>query len=97
MKRILTDSCHMVILMHGIFSNKDYPPMPNIAKALAKEGIASIRFDFDGIVPLWCNEKYDEIYSDSEMHIVEGENHLIIKKRKEVISLILTFLAKTLD
>ena len=30
------DSCHMVILMHGIFSSKDYPPMPNIAKALAK-------------------------------------------------------------
>ena len=42
------DSCHMVILMHGIFSSKDYPPIPNIAKALAKEGIASIRFDFEG-------------------------------------------------
>ena len=42
------DSCHMVILMHGIFSSKDYPPIPNIARALAKEGIASIRFDFDG-------------------------------------------------
>ena len=43
-----SDSCHMFILMHGIFSSKDYPPMPRIAKALAKEGIASIRFDFDG-------------------------------------------------
>ena len=227
-----TDSCHMIILMHGIFSSKDYPPMPNIARALAKEGIASIRFDFDGhgksegqmidmtianeladakaiwdyaaalpyvsgisllghsqggviasmtagsdatdaetlillapgavikeacqgghffgnsfdpqdppeyikcfhhfklgrnymlqtqeldiygvsenfqgpvciihgsedgIVPLWCSEKYDAIYGNSEMHIVEGENHLIIKKRKEVIGIILDFLSNTLS
>ena len=91
-----TVSCHMVILMHGIFSSKDFLPMPQIAKALAKEWIASIRFDFDGIVPLWCSEKYDEIYSDSEMHIVEGENHLIIKKQKEVIRIILDFLKDTL-
>lgn len=40
--------CPMVILMHGIFSSKDFVPMPSIAKGLAKEGIASIRFDFDG-------------------------------------------------
>jgi pimeloyl-ACP methyl ester carboxylesterase len=42
------DSCSMVILMHGIFSSKDYNPMPAIAKGLAKAGIASIRFDFGG-------------------------------------------------
>ena len=192
------DSCHMVILMHGIFSSKDYPPMPNIAKALAKEGIASIRFDFDGhgrsegqmIDMTIANELADakavwdyaaalpyvtgisllghsqggviasmtagdvdtnpealvllapgavikeatqgghffgnsfdpkdppeyikcfhhfklgrnyllqtqdlDIYSDSEMHVVEGENHLIIKKRKEVIGIILEFLSNTL-
>ena len=42
------DHCPMVILMHGIFSSKDYNPMPAIAKGLAEEGIASIRFDFDG-------------------------------------------------
>lgn len=221
------DSCPMVILMHGIFSSKDYPPMPRIARALAKEGIASIRFDFDGhgrsegrmvdmtianeladakaichyaaslpyvtgisllghsqggviasmtagtegihpealillapgavikeacqgghffgntfdpndppeyitcfhhyklgrnyllqtqqldiygvatnyqgpvciihgtddgIVPLWCSEKYQAIYADAEMHIVEGENHLIIKKLPTVIRLIQEFL-----
>ena len=43
-----TDSCTMVILMHGIFSSKDYNPMPALAKGLACAGIASIRFDFDG-------------------------------------------------
>ena len=43
-----TDRCPMVILMHGIFSSKDYNPMPALANGLAKEGIASIRFDFNG-------------------------------------------------
>ena len=42
------DHCPMVILMHGIFSSKDFIPMPQLAKGLAKAGIASIRFDFDG-------------------------------------------------
>ena len=43
-----TGHCPMVILMHGIFSSKDYIPMPQLAKGLAKAGIASVRFDFDG-------------------------------------------------
>ncbi len=43
-----TDSCPLVILMHGIFSSKNFTPMPTIAKQLAKAGIASIRFDFGG-------------------------------------------------
>ena len=42
------DECPMVLLMHGIFSSKDYNPMPSLAKALAQASIASIRFDFDG-------------------------------------------------
>ena len=42
------DQCPMVILMHGIFSSKDFIPMPQLAKGLAKAGIASIRFDFGG-------------------------------------------------
>lgn len=43
-----TDKCPMVILMHGIFSSKNIVPIPTLAKALAKEGIASICFDFGG-------------------------------------------------
>ena len=43
-----TDSCTLIILMHGIFSSKDFTPMPTIAKRLAKAGVASIRFDFGG-------------------------------------------------
>lgn len=43
-----SDSCPMVILMHGIFSSKDFLPMPELSKSLAQNGIASIRFDFNG-------------------------------------------------
>ena len=45
---IQQDRCPMVLLMHGIFSSKDYNPMPALAKGLARSGIASIRFDFNG-------------------------------------------------
>ena len=45
---ITKDHCPMVILMHGIFSSKDYGPMPQLAKGLAQASIASIRFDFNG-------------------------------------------------
>ena len=51
----------------------------------------------DGTVPLWCSEKYMDIYSNAEMHIVEGENHLIIRKQKEVIGIILDFMKQTLN
>ena len=42
MKRIF------LILMHGIFSSKNIVPIPSLARSLAKEGIASICFDFGG-------------------------------------------------
>ena len=33
-----------------------------------------------------------DIYADAEMHIVEGENHLLIKRLPEVVRLIEEFL-----
>ena len=44
---VRTDKCPLAILMHGFMSKKELYPIPAIANALAKEGIASIRFDFD--------------------------------------------------
>lgn len=41
------DKCPMVILMHGFMSSKGMHPVPLIAKSLAKNGIASICFDFN--------------------------------------------------
>lgn len=226
------DSCDVVILMHGIFSSKDYPPMPGLAKHLAKNGIASISLDFgghgksegemqrmtianelaearavwnyvralpyvrnvsllghsqggvvasmlagelaqedcapaklillapgavikeatqaghffgneydpanppefvkcfgmyklgrdymvstqlldiygvseqyqgpvciihgtkDGIVPLWCSQRYDSIYHHSELHLIEGENHLMVSHLRQTKGIVLDFLKK---
>ena len=41
------DRCPMVVLMHGFMAKKEMYPLTYIARALAKEGIASLRFDFD--------------------------------------------------
>lgn len=38
----------IVILLHGFNAGKDYILMKDLANALEKEGIASIRFDFNG-------------------------------------------------
>ncbi len=43
----MKDRCPMVVLMHGFMSNKGMHPIPQIAKALAEVGIATIRFDFN--------------------------------------------------
>ena len=43
-----TDTCPMVILMHGIFASQRITPMPTIARQLAEASIASIRFNFGG-------------------------------------------------
>lgn len=43
-----TDSVDLVVLMHGIFSSKAYPPIPKIAKELKKQGIATLAMDFGG-------------------------------------------------
>lgn len=40
--------CPLVILMHGFMANKAMQPLKGLANALEKEGIASLRFDFDG-------------------------------------------------
>lgn len=62
----------------------------------AASGLHSAAREYAVSGPLWCSEKYDAIYSRSEMHLVEGENHLIIKRRKEIIGIILDFLHKNL-
>ncbi len=41
------DKCPLVIVMHGIMSGKDVPPMPRFARKLVREGFAVLRFDFN--------------------------------------------------
>ncbi len=51
----------------------------------------------DTIVPLWCSEKFVETYSQkSELIIVEGENHMITRRLKTVVSHAVSFFASRL-
>jgi pimeloyl-ACP methyl ester carboxylesterase len=46
----------------------------------------------DKIVPMSCSERYAETYGDrSELIVVEGENHLITRKKKKVVALSVGF------
>ena len=40
--------CHMVMLLHGFTGNKDNRPLTDTANLLEANGVASIRFDFNG-------------------------------------------------
>lgn len=51
----------------------------------------------DGIVPMWCSEKYLEAYGDhAELKRIEGENHLISKKKKVVVDEVVSFFKENL-
>ena len=51
----------------------------------------------DGIVPMWCSERFAETYGDSsELVKVEGENHTITRKRKEVVASAVSFFKECL-
>jgi hypothetical protein len=41
----------------------------------------------DGIVPMWCSERYLEAYGPhATLKVVEGENHTITRRRKQVVA-----------
>lgn len=48
----------------------------------------------DRIVPFSYSEKYHEVYKNSELHLIDGENHILSKHRKEVIAISVDFLCK---
>ena len=51
----------------------------------------------DSIVPMWCSEKYLETYGDhAELKRIEGENHLISKKKQIVVDEAVSFFEKNL-
>lgn len=46
----------------------------------------------DKIVPLWCSDRYKETYGEkAELKIIEGENHTITRRRKEVVRAVVEF------
>ena len=48
--------------------------------------------DRDGIVPMWCSERYLEAYgAHATLKVVEGENHTITRRRKQVVPEVVEF------
>ena len=46
----------------------------------------------DSIVPMSCSEKFVETYGDrAELIVVDGENHMITRKRKKTVALSVEF------
>ena len=56
--------------------------------AAAYQGpVLLIHGDRDGIVPMWCSERYLEAYGPhATLKVVEGENHTITRRRKQVVA-----------
>ena len=49
----------------------------------------------DSIVPMWCSEQYLETYgSRATLVKVDGENHLITRRKKEICNRTVTFFEK---
>ena len=52
----------------------------------------------DTIVPMSCSEKFVETYTqDTELIVVEGENHMITRKLKTVVSHAVSFFETKLN
>ena len=46
----------------------------------------------DGIVPLWCSERYQETYGDrAELVLIDGENHTITRRKDQVVQAVVDF------
>ena len=52
----------------------------------------------DSIVPMWCSEQYLETYgSHATLVKVDGENHLITRRKKEILSRTVAILPNEFD
>ena len=52
----------------------------------------------DSIVPMWCSEQYLETYGDRATLVkVDGENHLITHRKKEILSRTVAFFQQVFD
>ena len=51
----------------------------------------------DSIVPMWCSEKYLETYgSRATLVKVDGENHMITRRKKEICAQVVAFFRQVL-
>lgn len=46
----------------------------------------------DKTVPMWCSDRYKEVYGDeAELVVIDGENHTITRRRSEVVRQVVDF------
>ena len=64
--------------------------------SLYKGPVLLIHGTKDKVVPYSYSEKYDQLYSQSKLHLYEGENHLLSKCRKAIVKETVDFLCKNL-
>lgn len=50
----------------------------------------------DRIVPVSYSERYNSLYQDSTLHIVEGEGHFLNKHKQEIVGMVRDFLKEAL-
>ena len=63
----------------------------NLLRGTGTRGLRGMG-DRDGIVPMWCSERYLEAYgAHATLKVVEGENHTITRKRKQVVAEVVEF------
>ena len=95
---------YKVTLPDGFDTTKDHCPMGReylvttqqldiYGTAAAYQGpVLLLHGDRDGIVPMWCSERYLEVYgARATLKVVEGENHTITRRRKQVVAEVVEF------
>ena len=76
-----------VALPDGFNPDRDECPM-----VLLMHGIK------DSIVPMWCSEQYLVTYGDHATLVkVDGENHLITRRKKKICNRTVAFFQQVLD
>lgn len=71
--------------------------LPIYEASAAYEGpVCLVHGKEDKIVPHSYSERYHSCYKNSELHLLDGENHVLGKRRKEVVAISSDFLKKNL-
>lgn len=86
---------HLRVLFHTVGHNffEVAQTLPIMETSALYDGpVCLIHGAEDTIVPLSYSKQYQEIYRDGELHVIDGENHIFSKHRREVVSIAVNFI-----
>ncbi|KAK8597778.1 hypothetical protein V6N13_095176 [Hibiscus sabdariffa] len=104
-----SESKEIVVLCHGVKSNKGDIILVNLAAALEKEGINVFRFDFAGQGVLTVHGSVDklnpvvdalafaEVIRNHQLHIIEGADHRYTSHQTELVAAVVKFIKSALQ